>query len=156
MLLLLHSQSEVHMAQELRAEDLNANDLQILQKFRYRNLYGYTLSTLGGYGLARWLAMRRTTSYRPGVLGQLGVTMLVTVLGGKAHEKTLAAPMFVEMASTPGTQFGRRLCASTRHMGPCVHDPTCKSLLNLSGHGKRMMQLYEVSCGSTNRMHICI
>eukprot|EP00953_Heterococcus_sp_UTEX-ZZ885_P041771 21287-Heterococcus_DN1.PRE.1 len=122
------------------SEPVTAADMVLHNKYGKKLFGGYAFSLLGGVSIARWLAKRGISGYRPGAKGQLCITVLATVLGGKAYGASLTKPMLLEMASTP---LGKKMaCAGALEMGPCVQDPTCRQLLD-SGPGKFGLQMYE-------------
>jgi hypothetical protein len=125
-----------------------AVEAEVWNRFGNKMFLGYAFSFAGGAGLARWLAKRHTSGYRPGVIGQLSLTMLITFFGGAANAQRIAPAFFEELVKTPNTQSGRMLCSGVLQMGPCINDADCKRFMSF-GPGKHFAQWYEVSL-STN------
>jgi hypothetical protein len=144
LLLLLQMRKEFQGLQANPVKVYSATEAEIFGKFGNKLFLGYTFSLLGGVGLARWLAKRRTSGYRPGLIGQLSLTMLVTVFGGAANGKRIAPAFFAELINTPSSQSGRMLCAGVLQMGPCMQDTECRRIMSF-GSGKHLVQWYEVS-----------
>jgi hypothetical protein len=147
--MLLQMRKEFEAIQANPVKVYPAAETEVFNRFGNKMTLGYAFSLAGGAGLARWLAKRRTSGYRPGVIGQLSLTMLITFFGGAANAQRIAPAFFDELVKTPNTQSGRILCSGVLQMGPCINDADCKRFMSFGPGTKHFAQWFEVSL-STN------
>jgi hypothetical protein len=126
---------------------MHVAEAALVKKYSTDLFLGYTASLIGGLALATTLG-RRTTGYRPNLLGQIGITVLTTFTGGAAVAATITPRFVTGLIATPYTQTGTLLCSGILQMRPCMQDANCRQLAGRGSGGKHLLKWYSVSAFS--------
>lgn len=120
----------------------NPDEVQIIEQYAKSVFWGYTLSGVGGFALARYLANPvRTNRYRPGLLGQAVLTLFSASVGGLVTTSARAPRSIGKLIGANGPT-GQAVCETFKEMAPCIHDAKCREYMS-HGRSRHVLEWYE-------------